>query len=104
MTIDARIPVIFGPPAANDVVLAEEGLSGPADATFRAEPVSHAVGCACCAGRSPAAAALAALFAARARGETKFFSRVAVWTATVGARREVEEALRSDPLVSARFR
>ena len=53
--------------------------------------------------RSPAAMALAGLFAARARGGVPFFKRVVV-LGSPAARAEVEAILAVDPLVSARYR
>ena len=90
-SIDARIPLVTvadepalnaalagGPPAAvlaeapppplpaGAVALVSFDLSGPI----------HAIGCACCAGRSSAAVALDRLFQARVRGGCAWFDRV----------------------------
>ncbi len=64
----------------------------------------HGAGCACCVTRVPAAVALDRLFQRRVRGEVEFFRRVVVVTATVEGEMEVRSALRSDAVVSARFR
>ncbi len=65
---------------------------------------AHPAACPCCVPRGPAAAALAALFLARARGGTQWFDRVLAVTATERGRAAVAAALSEDPLVSARFR
>jgi hypothetical protein len=80
------------PPGA--VALVSFDLSGP----------THAPGCACCAGRSPAAAALDRLFQARVRGQCGWFDRVLALAETAAARAEVAAALREDAVTTARFR
>jgi hypothetical protein len=80
------------PPGA--VALASFDLSGP----------THAAGCACCAGRSPAAMALDRLFLARVRGNCGWFERVVALAETPGACAEVTAALRDDAVTAARFR
>ena len=64
----------------------------------------HAVGCACCGGRSGAAEALGRLFQQRARGEVPFFRSVLAVATTAEGARAVQDALRADALVAARFR
>lgn len=64
----------------------------------------HRIGCACCAGRSPAAIALDRLFQARIRGTCAWFDRVGVLVATPTARMQVRSALSDDPVTAARFR
>ncbi|MDE2573876.1 MAG: hypothetical protein KGL55_01045, partial [Rhodospirillales bacterium] len=58
-------------------------------------------GCACCLPRHGAAAALGALFLARARGEVPFFRRV---LAVVRDAAAVRAALAGDVVTAARFR
>ena len=95
LMVDARVPVVFGAASdaqAGDLVLSN-GLAG----------ASHPAGCACCTSRTAAAEALDRLFQQRARGEVAFFRRVVVDTDVLGEE-AVQAALRSDPVVSARFR
>ena len=108
--IDARIPVIIlrdwaGTPGGA-AVLAEERLpddaGAGAQAVFRAGDGTHPAGCACCSGLGAAAAALAALFRARANGQ--WFTSVAALVRTDEGAAELEEALRQDILTVARFR
>jgi hypothetical protein len=84
------------PPAmpAGAVALVSFDLSGP----------THAAGCACCAGRSPAAAALDRLFQARVRNQCGWFERVVALAETEAARAEITQALREDAVTAARFR
>ena len=87
--IDARIPVVFGAePGASDAVLAP--LPGSV----------HAAGCGCCAIRSQAAVALDRLFLQRVRGEVPWFTRVVMPFPDPA----VLVALRTDPVLSARYR
>ena len=65
---------------------------------------SHPGGCACCAGRRPAAAALDRLFQARVRGACGWFDRVVALADTEPARAEVAAALRDDAVTAARFK
>ena len=95
LMLDARVPVVFGQvgaPQDGDVVLAVESDGAPL----------HDAGCACCAGRSPAAQALGRLFMQRARGEVAFFRRVLIEGHAAEA--AVRAALQSDPVAAARFR
>ena len=107
-SIDARVPVRLGSAAfvgVGDAVLVEAGLGAPPEVD--SEPFAaggHAPGCACCLARSPAAVALDRLFQRRARGEVGFFRRVVALTATPEGDLAVWTALRSDPVVSSRFR
>jgi len=64
----------------------------------------HRIGCACCAGRSPAAVALDRLFQARIRGTCAWFERVGALVLTPASRLQVRAALSDDPLTLARFR
>ncbi len=117
-SLDARIPVSIlpegaalaaalagGKPAAV-VTLAPPGPL-PAGAisavSFEAGVTAHAVACACCQGRSPAAQALDRLFQARVRGQSGWFDRVLVLDED-GAGDAVRAALGEDALASARFR
>ena len=107
-SIDARVGVRLGTAAAareGDALLVEGQLAATGAAVERFEvAVGHAAGCACCLPRSAAAAALDRLFQARARGAVPFFRQVLAVTATEAGDMAVFEALRTDPLVSARFR
>ena len=108
--VDARIPVTVlrewrdVPDGA--ALLAEERLPDDAgdgaQAVFRAGDGTHLVDCACCSGLGAAAAALAALFRARASGQ--WFTSVAALVRTAEGEAELEEALRRDILTVARFR
>src|SRR5215213_8888625 len=114
-TLDARLPLVIvedaaglaaalasGPTAA---VLAEapppplpEGAA--ALASFDLSVPSHAGGCACCGGRSPAAAALDRLFQARVRGACPWFKRVVALAETAAARDEIAAVLRDDAVTA----
>ncbi len=105
---DARLPVVFGDIAMagpHDALLIEGEAPAPpgrAVARFSANPRRwHAVGCACCAPRAAAAAALGRLFLARARGEVAFFRRV---VAVVTDPAAVRAAIAGDALAAGRFR
>jgi hypothetical protein len=110
MATDPRIPVMFADPArvaallrADDALLAEDGLAIPDGglvSRFGLGAASHAFGCTCCAGRSPPAQALAALFLARARGEAVFFRRVIAVVRDVTL---VRGLLEDDVMVRGRF-
>ncbi len=103
---DDRIPLRFAAAAEaapGEALLLDRGgadQAGHAVARFSPGP-THALFCACCRGRDPAAAALAALFQARARGEVPWFTTV---VADVRNPEAVAQALRGDLVVSARFR
>lgn len=105
-TRDDRIPLRFGPASdagMEEAVLTEAGRAAPAGravARFGLGGVHPAL-CACCGGRHPAAAALAALFQDRARGRVPWFTGV---VADVEDRVAVAEALRGDLVAAARFR
>ncbi len=88
----AEAPPPALPPGA--AALVSFDLSGP----------THAIGCACCAGRSPAATALDRLFQARVRGACGWFERVVALAETDLARAEVAAALKDDAVTAARFR
>jgi len=96
LILDARVAVAFG-----SIADANEGdaVLGNGLATM----TGHAAGCACCTPRTAAAETLTRLFMQRARGEVPFFRRVLVVSDAAG-NEAVRAALRSDPLVSARFR
>ena len=104
MRIDARLPLRFGPLASralSDAVVTDghEVIAEPA-ARFTSDGVAS---CACCAPRSGAAVALAALFRQRATStEAPFTSVLAVVDAQ--GRSSVLAALQSDPLIIARYR
>ena len=73
-------------------------------ASFDPFATGHAGGCACCGGRSPAAAALDRLFQARIRGACPWFERVVALAETPAALDAVVAALRDDAVTAARFR
>jgi hypothetical protein len=115
-SLDARIPVILLPDAAALATSLAAGKPAavvgaaptapkpPAAAcavSFEAGVAGHAVACACCQGRSPAAQALDRLFQARVRGQSPWFDRVLV---LAEAGEAVAAALREDSLALARFR
>ena len=108
--LDARIPVVLGTSQAADEAcawLVEGNRPGPEGGPvirFVAAVSGHALGCACCTARNPAAVALGNLFLARARGETGLFQSVVAITSTPAGRASVLAALATDALVSARFR
>jgi hypothetical protein len=105
---DTRVPVVFSDLAAAgpDAALLIEGDApappGRTVARFATGPRPwHALGCACCAPRAEAAAALGRLYLARARGEVAFFRRV---VAVVKDPAAVRAALAEDALAAGRFR
>ncbi len=118
-TIDARIPLVIladaaglaaalagGGPAA---VLAEAPAAARpegavAGESFAPAMAAHPAACACCAGRSPAAAALDRLFQARVRGAVPWFARVVALPSTEAGRAEIAAALSGDAVTAARFR
>lgn len=110
MAIDARIPVIFVDPdhlaaaqRADDATLIEAGFAVPSGgyvSAFTLSAAAHALGCRCCAGRSPPAQGLVTMYLARARGECMFFRRV---IAVVRDRALVRRLLEDDVTVRARF-
>jgi hypothetical protein len=118
-SIDARIPLVTvrdqaalaaalagGRPAA---VLAEgaapAGVAGAlAVEVFDPSGPAHAAACACCAGRSAAAAALDRLFQARVRGGCGWFERVVALAPGAAAQAEIAAALAGDAVTQARFR
>ena len=118
-TLDARLPVVIvrdpaglaaalaaGPGAA---ILAEAPPPAKPDgavalASFDLAVPFHAGGCACCGGRSPAAAALDRLFQARVRGACPWFERVVALAETEAARDAVSAALVDDAVTATRFR
>ena len=118
-TLDARLPlVIVGDAAALSAALAAGRKAAvlaeapppplPAEAaalaSFDLSVPSHAGACACCGGRSPAAAALDRLFQARVRGACPWFERVVALAETPAAREAVADALAGDAVTAARFR
>jgi hypothetical protein len=103
MTVDPRIPVIFGQqPGPGDVVLAQASLPVPPGVHAAYFALSHAMGCACCVGQSPAGAALNTLFRDRATGKAPFFKRVAVLAGEAGIA-AVKSALAQEALARARY-
>ena len=86
MLIDARIPVVFGVPAA------PPGLP------------AHAPGCACCLARGPAAAAFDRLFLDRVRGAIPWFTRVVVAQDDPAIAAAIRATVADDPVVCTRFR
>lgn len=99
-TLDARIPVHLiapGEAAPEGAALLAEGQD------FAIPAAAHAIGCACCLPRSPAAPAFDRLFLARVKGERSFASVAARATTEAGAE-ALRWALDHDPVVSGRFR
>lgn len=80
--------------------------AGLAHARFTLPAVAawHRGGCLCCAPRGPAAAALARLFLARARGEVAFFSEILALPETAAGAAAIRAALAEDMLTRARWR
>lgn len=119
-SLDARIPlVILGEAAALPAAAAAAGPAAllaeaplpplPPDLlaamdSFTPAAAPHPAACACCAGQSPAAAALDRLFQARARGRAAWFGRVVALARTEAGRAELAHALATDRLARARFR
>lgn len=118
-TLDARIPLVTVPDdAALAAALAQGGpaavlAAGPdrpvpmgavALASFEVAGPAHAVACACCAGRGPAAAALDRLFQARVRNACPWFERVVALAPSPEARAEIAAALAGDAVTMARFK
>jgi hypothetical protein len=118
-SLDARIPLLTVPDAAAlaaalaagrpAAVLAEapppdKPAGAVALVSFDLSGPAHVAGCACCAGRSAAAAALDRLFQARVRGGCDWFERVVALAETAAARAEIAAALRHDALTAARYR
>jgi hypothetical protein len=118
-SVDARLALVIVPDAAaltralaagpKAAVLAEAPPSpmpenAAALASFDPFAPGHAGGCACCGGRSPAAAALDRLFQARVRGACPWFERVVALAETAAARDAVAAALADDAVTAARFR
>lgn len=109
-TLDARIPVLFGPPPGDGKPAAwvseAPSPSLPPGAVVAVSfaggaTAPHPAGCPCCQPRSPAAEALDRLFQARTRGACAWFDRVAV---AADAEAPVRAALAEDALAAARFR
>lgn len=83
---------------------AATGQPAAARAAFSAAAARHAIGCACCAGRSPAAQALDRLFQQRARGQCAWFDRVLALVPSPAGAAMLASALADDVLTRARFR
>jgi hypothetical protein len=108
---DARVPVRIvthltdAPPEAAVLLEGEGAWPDRPTACFTLPPTTdHAIGCACCLPRGPAAQALGHLFLARARGDVPFFREVLAVAVTTPGEAAVRAALAEDPVVSARFR
>jgi hypothetical protein len=108
---DPRIAVRIAPAA--EVGAAEVGAAaliegaGPTAgsvAHYSLPATAHALGCACCLPRGPAAVALGRLFLARARGEAPLFDTVVAVTRTPAGEAAVRAALADDLVTRARFR
>jgi hypothetical protein len=99
-SLDARIPVRLiaaGEPVPADAVLLAEGVD------FTVSAAAHAIGCACCLARSPAAPAFDLLFLARVKDGRKFRTVAARAETPTGAE-AIRVALEQDAVVGARFR
>lgn len=117
-SLDARIPLLtLADPAGLPAALAQgkaalladrPALPPPQGAValerFEAAGTAHAAACACCGGRSPAAAALDRLFQARVRGTVPWFDRVVALAESPAAQAQIAAALRDDAVTAARFR
>lgn len=109
---DPRIPVrLLAPgeaPSPGEAVLAEGEPPalppGQPAARFDLPATGHAIGCACCAPRNPAAVALNRLFLMRVRGEVPFFAAVAAIPRGGRGAAAIRGALAGDPVTQARFR
>lgn len=81
-----------------------DALRGGPGAIARFGLETHALGCACCAGRLPAAVALDRLFLDRVRGAVPFFRSVVALDDAPSDAGQVARALAQDAVVGARFR
>ncbi len=115
MDQDSRLVVRFGGVAeagARTALLVEQADGAPppvaaAEAAverFAVPATTHAVGCACCLPRGPAALALGRLFLARARGQAPLFDTVVAVIRSRAGEAAVRAALRDDVVTRARFR
>lgn len=120
MTHDRRIPVTLltdpaglgaaleGPGPAALLLEATAAAGRLPDALprtdFAATAARHVFGCACCAGRSPAAIALDRLFQQRVRGQCAWFERVVALVPGAEGAAMLRAALREDVLTAARYR
>lgn len=115
---DGRIPVSV---VADEAALAASLAARPGAALLAEEPPArlpagilatagfepgpaHPVACSCCAGRTPLAQALDALFLARVKGQARWFNRVVALLPSPEARQRMAEALRDDSVVASRYR
>jgi len=102
-----RIPINFGgTPGPDDAALVEDGHDMPPTGyalRFSAAKPGHALSCACCSLRGPAADALGQIFIARARGQAPFFQRVVVLASPEGEA-TVRKALAEDVVTRARYK
>ncbi len=64
----------------------------------------HPAACTCCAGRTPLAQALDALFLARVKGQARWFTRVVALLPDAEARAALAGTLRGDSVVASRYR
>ena len=109
--VDARVPVRvlreLPPLDGKTAVLAENTEpdlpAQVARAVFTLRDAPHPVACTCCQGQGAAAAALAALFRARATGGPWFDQVVALVASEEGAD-EITTALTKDILTVARYK
>ena len=112
MPRDPRTPVRLlapgeAPPAGAAVLVEGDSPALPpaqAVARFDLPLTGHAIGCACCAPRNPAALALNSLFLMRVRGEVPYFTEVAAIPRGEKGAAAIRDALTDDPVVQARFR
>ena len=109
MMPDSRIPVRIASIAdagATDALLVEGALPRTTlpCASFGLVQRGHVPACTCCAPRSSAAMALAALFTGRALARFEFFTGVVAVVTTKAGEAAVMAALQDDPVASARFR
>ena len=103
-----RIPVFLSrdperPGLAAYLLEGDRDAPGGYVVRFTLPATRHFIGCACCAPRGPAAAALSALFRARATGAAPFFDQVVTLASPDGIT-AVRSALAEDAVAAARFR
>lgn len=99
-----RIPLRWS--GTGTAYLVEDGQAVPAGAyvmRFNVGAARHMPGCACCAGRSPAAQALGQIFQARATAAAPFFTELIVLASAAG-QAAIRAALAEDVIARARFK
>ena len=107
MTLDARLPIRFGPLHSRTAgeALISDTIAGaePPAATFTIVQTGHLNGCLCCMPRTGAALALASLFRTRATSNALLFGSVLA-VVTPGGEAALRAALSNDVMAAARYR